>query len=86
MRGREEIRTWIWRTMTSFPGSHMTRFPSLWHVVDAPTGRVICEVDNPMRDPGDSTHITATNITNSSRNACKQQQHCHHSSPSPGTH
>ncbi|AFR50481.1 nuclear transport factor 2 family protein [Gordonia sp. KTR9] len=63
MRGREEIRAWIWRTMTSFPGSHMTGFPSLWHVVDAPTGRVICEVDNPMRDPGDSTHITATNIT-----------------------
>ena len=63
MRGREEIRTWIWRTMASFPGSHMTGFPSLWHVVDAPTGRVICEVDNPMRDPGDSTHITATNIT-----------------------
>ncbi|NDK88724.1 nuclear transport factor 2 family protein [Gordonia desulfuricans] len=63
MHGREEIREWIWRTMTAFPGSHMTGFPALWHVVDAPTGRVICEVDNPMRDPGDGTHITATNIT-----------------------
>ncbi|MEE3849391.1 nuclear transport factor 2 family protein [Gordonia sp. LSe1-13] len=63
MSGREEIRAWIWKTMTAFPGSHMTGFPSLWHVVDAPTGRVICEVDNPMRDPGDGTHITATNIT-----------------------
>ncbi len=52
LRGREEIRAWAWRTMTAFPGSHMTGFPSLWHVVDAPTGRVICEVDNPMRDPG----------------------------------
>ncbi|MCH5644950.1 MULTISPECIES: nuclear transport factor 2 family protein [unclassified Gordonia (in: high G+C Gram-positive bacteria)] len=63
MRGREEIRAWIWKTMTAFPGSHMTGFPALWHVVDAPTGRVICEVDNPMRDPGDGTHMTATNIT-----------------------
>ncbi|MYR06692.1 nuclear transport factor 2 family protein [Gordonia sp. SID5947] len=63
MSGREEIRAWIWKTMTAFPGSHMTGFPSLWHVVDAPTGRVICEVDNPMRDPGDGTQITATNIT-----------------------
>jgi len=63
MRGREEIRAWAWRTMTAFPGSHMTSFPSLWHVVDAPTSRVICEVDNPMRDPGDQSLITATNIT-----------------------
>ncbi|NED61326.1 nuclear transport factor 2 family protein, partial [Streptomyces sp. SID10244] len=63
MSGREEIRAWIWKTMTAFPGSHMTGYPSLWHVVDAPTGRVICEVDNPMRDPGDGTLITATNIT-----------------------
>ncbi|MXP23223.1 nuclear transport factor 2 family protein [Gordonia sp. HNM0687] len=63
MSGRAEIRAWIWKTMTAFPGSHMTGFPSLWHVVDAPTGRVICEVDNPMRDPGDGTLITATNIT-----------------------
>lgn len=63
MRGREEVRAWIWRTMTRFPGSHMTGFPALWHVSDPATGRVICEVDNPMRDPGDGTHITATNIT-----------------------
>ncbi|MFW0785519.1 nuclear transport factor 2 family protein [Gordonia sp. CPCC 206044] len=63
MSGRDEIRAWIWKTMTTFPGSHMTAFPSLWHVVDAPTGRVICEVDNPMRDPGDGSLITATNLT-----------------------
>ncbi len=63
MSGREEIRSWIRKTMTTFPGSHMTGFPALWHVVDAPTARVICEVDNPMRDPGDGSHITATNIT-----------------------
>ena len=63
MHGREEIREWIWRTMTAFPGSHMTGYPSLWHVVDEERGRVICEVDNPMRDPGDGTAVTATNIT-----------------------
>ena len=32
-------------------------------VIDEPTGRVICELDNPMRDPGDGTIITATNIS-----------------------
>lgn len=63
MHGREAIRSWITATMTRFPGSHMTGFPSLWHVLDTPRGRVICEVDNPMRDPGDGSTITATNIT-----------------------
>ena len=63
MRGRDEVRTWITRTMTTFPGSHMVEFPSLWSVIDEPTGRVIMELDNPMRDPGDGSVITATNIS-----------------------
>lgn len=63
MRGRDEVRAWIWKTMTSFPGNHMTSFPSLWTVIDEPTGRVICELDNPMVDPGDGTIISATNIS-----------------------
>ena len=63
MHGRDEVRTWIRRTMGTFPGSHMTHFPSLWHVIDEPTGRIICELDNPMRDPGDGTIISATNIS-----------------------
>ena len=63
MRGRDEVRTWIWKTMETFPGSYMTSFPSLWSVIDEPTGRVICELDNPMRDPGDGTIISATNIS-----------------------
>jgi ketosteroid isomerase-like protein len=63
MHGVEAVRTWIWRTMTAFPGSHMSAFPSLWHVIDEATGRVICELDNPMRDPGDGTVISATNIS-----------------------
>ena len=63
MRGRDEVRTWIRRTMSTFPGSYMTAFPSLWTVIDESTGRVICELDNPMRDPGDGTVISATNIS-----------------------
>ena len=63
MHGRDQVRTWIRRTMGAFPGSHMTSFPSLWSVIDEPTGRVICELDNPMRDPGDGTIISATNIS-----------------------
>lgn len=63
MKGRDQVRTWITRTMTSFPGSHMTDFPALWAVFDKETGRVICELDNPLRDPGDGTIISATNIS-----------------------
>lgn len=51
MKGREQVRAWIWKTMTAFPGSYMTAFPSLWSVIDEPTGRIICELDNPMVDP-----------------------------------
>lgn len=63
MRGRQQVRDWIHDTMLTFPGSHMAAFPSLWAVIDEPTGRVICELDNPMIDPGDGTVINATNIT-----------------------
>lgn len=63
MHGREEVRPWIWKTMETFPGSYMTSFPSLWRVYDEATARVICELDNPMRDPGDGTIISATNIS-----------------------
>lgn len=63
MKGRAEVREWIYRTMTTFPGSHMIAFPALWSVFDSDTGRVICELDNPMRDPGDGTVISVTNIS-----------------------
>lgn len=63
MHGRGEVRQWIKRTMTTYPGSHMVAFPSLWSVIDEPTGRMICELDNPMKDPGDGSVITATNIS-----------------------
>lgn len=61
--GRDAVRAWIWQTMTAFPGSHMTAFPARWSVIDEPTGRIICELDNPMVDPGDGTVISATNIS-----------------------
>lgn len=63
MHGREAVRAWITKTMTEFPGSHMTSFPTLWSVIDEPTGRIIMELDNPMADPGDGTIISATNIS-----------------------
>jgi ketosteroid isomerase-like protein len=63
MRGRDQVRDWIHQTMTTFPGSHMVAFPTLWSVIDESTGRVILELDNPMRDPGDGSVISASNIT-----------------------
>ncbi len=63
MIGRDEVRVWIRKTMTTFPGSHMTAFPSLWSVIDESTARIICELDNPMADPGDGSVISATNIS-----------------------
>lgn len=61
--GREEIRPWIVRTMTTFPGSEMIAFPPAWHVLDVERGRVICDIRNIMRDPGDGSVHEASNIT-----------------------
>jgi hypothetical protein len=61
--GREAIRSWVLETMTAFPGNTMTSFPIAWHVVDEPTGRVICEVRNLMPDPGDGSLHEASNLT-----------------------
>jgi hypothetical protein len=62
-RGREEIRAWAVRTMTSYPGRVMTGFPLAWQVVDPAAGRLVCEVRNPMPDPGDGTVLEEPNIT-----------------------
>lgn len=62
-RGREEIREWAVRTMTSYPGRVMTGFPISWQVVDPEAGRLVCEVRNPMPDPGDGTLLEEPNIT-----------------------
>ena len=63
LRGRDEIRDWAVRTMTSFPGSAMTGFPLAWQVVDVPTARLICEVRNLMPDPGDGSSHEESNLT-----------------------
>jgi hypothetical protein len=61
--GRDEIRPWVVATMTSYPGSEMVAFPPAWYVLDPPTNRVICEIRNIMRDPGDGSVHEASNIT-----------------------
>ena len=61
--GREEIRDWSVRTMTSFPGSVMTGFPIAWQVIDAGAARLVCEVRNLMPDPGDGGQHEASNLT-----------------------
>ncbi|HEY0903331.1 MAG TPA: nuclear transport factor 2 family protein [Marmoricola sp.] len=61
--GREQIRSWIVPTMTTFPGSEMTSFPPAWHLLDAERGRVVCEIRNVMRDPGDGSAHEQSNIT-----------------------
>ena len=63
MTGREEIRRWIIRTMTTFPGSAMVGFPPAWYIVDVEKGWVLCDVRNLMRDPGDGSLHEASNIT-----------------------
>lgn len=63
LSGREEVRAWSVKTMNEFPGNHMTEFPPLWYLVDEERGRIVAEIDNPMRDPGDGSVHTATNIS-----------------------
>ena len=62
-RGREAIREWSVRTMTSFPGGVMIGFPLAWQVVDVDSSRLICEVRNLMPDPGVGTHLEEPNLT-----------------------
>jgi hypothetical protein len=61
--GRDEIRAWSVRTMTTFPGGTMTGFPIAWQVVDVPTSRLICEIRNLMPDPGDGSQLEEPNLT-----------------------
>jgi hypothetical protein len=63
MRGRDEIRAWAVKTMSTFPGNVMTGFPIAWKVLDPPTSRIVCEVRNLMPDPGDGSTLEEPNIT-----------------------
>jgi hypothetical protein len=61
--GREAIRSWITRTMTTFPGVRMPVFPIDWHVVDEERGWIVCSIANRMQDPGDGSVHEASNLT-----------------------
>lgn len=63
MHGKDEVRTWVVKTMSAFPGRIMTGFPIAWKVIDPGTGRIVCEIRNPMPDPGDGTVFDEPNIT-----------------------
>lgn len=61
MVGQEAIRAWVMATLAPFPGSAMS-YPELWHLVDVERGRVVCELRNVLRDPGDGSVFEADNI------------------------
>lgn len=61
--GREAIRAWITRTMTTFPGANMPTFPVEWHVTDLARGWIVCRIANRMEDPGDGSVHEASNLT-----------------------
>jgi hypothetical protein len=61
--GRDEIRAWIIRTMTTFPGSSMIAFPPRWSVIDEERDWIVCEIRNIMADPGDGSVHEEPNIT-----------------------
>lgn len=63
MHGKDAVRDWVVTTMGAFPGRIMTGFPIAWKVIDADTGRIVCEIRNPMPDPGDGTVFDEPNIT-----------------------
>ena len=62
-QGHDEIRGWVTRTMSAYPGSEMVGFPAAWSIVDEERGWVVCEIRNLMRDPGDGTVLEASNLT-----------------------
>jgi hypothetical protein len=62
MHGHEQIRPWVTSTLGTFPGSAM-RYPDAWHLVDPERGRIVCELRNVLRDPGDGSVFEENNIT-----------------------
>src|SRR3954453_612541 len=62
-RGRDEIRAWSGRTMTTFPGGVMSAFPRGWQGVAAPTSLLICEVPHLLPRPADGARREKHNLT-----------------------
>jgi len=63
MHGRDEIRSWITKTMSSYPGNEMVAFPVEWSIVDEDRGWIVMQVWNRMADPGDGSIHQAYNFT-----------------------
>lgn len=61
--GRDAIRAWVTKTMTSAPGCWMTDFPPSWSVIDEERGRIVCEILNVMSDAGNGDVYQPTNVT-----------------------
>lgn len=61
--GREAIRRWITRTMSTYPGNRMPHFPVDWHVIEEERGWIVCRIFNRMEDPGDGSIHQAANLT-----------------------
>jgi hypothetical protein len=63
MGGREAIRNWITKTMSTSPNDEMKYFPVEWYMIDEERGWVVCQVWNRMVDPGDGSLHQAYNFT-----------------------
>jgi len=63
MHGREDIRAWITKTMSTYPGNAMVAFPVEWSILDPDRGWVACQIWNRMADPGDGSIHQAYNFT-----------------------
>jgi hypothetical protein len=63
MHGRKEIRDWITKTMSTYPGNAMVAFPIEWAILDSDRGWVACQIWNRMADPGDGSVHQAYNFT-----------------------
>lgn len=59
--GREAIRAFIHGSMTTFPGNQIVGFTVVWRIFEHHNDRVVFELRNTMRDPGDgSVHAAST--------------------------
>ncbi len=61
--GRDEVLTWITRTMGAWPFTHMQLFPWDWYTIDSEQGWVVGQVENRFVDPGDGSVHEAANWT-----------------------
>ena len=61
--GREAIRGWIQTSMTTFPGTMLERHDVVWRSFDPAHDRVVYELRNTLRDPGDGSLHTASSTT-----------------------